>query len=138
MQNQRDQLNSRIDRFANEGSGWTVNGVSRHLLAIWPYKPLSARTFIELPSWIQNKNATINIKNTDDKCFIYCLARVLDPNPEKKNLERVSDHLKLVCEILKLNDIKVPVSIRDIPKIEKSFNISINIYGHNKSEFTVI
>ena len=50
MQNQRDQLNSRIDRFTNEGSGWTVNGINRHLLAIWPYKPLAARTFIGLGS----------------------------------------------------------------------------------------
>ncbi len=138
MRRANARLMQRIDRFTNVGSGWTVDEIQRHFLTITRHRPLSARSYIPLPSWIQNKKATINIKNNDDKCFIYCLARVLDPNPEKRDLERVSKHLKQVCIDLKLLDIKVPVSMKDIPRIEKNYNISINVYGHDKSSFSVI
>ena len=48
-------------------------------------RSLVAKSYIPLPSEIQNGKATINIQNKDDKCFIYCLGRALDPIPEKKN-----------------------------------------------------
>ena len=43
---------------------------------------------------IQNKKPTINIQIKDDKCFMYCLGRGLDPHPEKCHVERVSKHFK--------------------------------------------
>jgi hypothetical protein len=138
VRHQNSKLSRRIDRFTRNGSGWTVHEITRHYITFFNYNPLAARSYIALPSWIQNKKATINIKNEDDKCFVYCLARVLDPHPEKKNLERVSKHLKRVINELKLDEIKTPVSMRDIPDIEKKYNISINVYGHNSEDFSVI
>ena len=61
-------------------------------------------------------------------------SRALDPCPEKAHLENVSRHLKTVCESLGLNDIKTPVNIQDLPKIETKFNISINLYSHMNSD----
>lgn len=137
MRTQLNQINDKIDRFTNKGSGWSVDEITRHYLTIWPHTPLSARTYIPLPSWIQNKKATINIKNNDDKCFIYCIARAIDPNPEKRDLERISKHLKKVCQDLRLNEIETPVSIKSIPEIENKYNVTINIFGHsnNKTDF---
>ena len=63
---------------------------------------------------------------------MYCLGRALDPNPEKNKLERVSPQLKKVCLELGLNKIKMPVSITDIPKFKKKFNINIIAFGHNQ------
>ena len=79
------------------------------------YDPLAARNYIPLPAEIQNKKATINIQNNDNKCFIYCLGRSLDPASENNHLERVSKHLKDVCETLGLNNIKTPVNVQDLP-----------------------
>ena len=98
------------------------------------YDPLAARGYIPLPAEIQNKKATVNLKNNDDKCFIYCLGRALDPTPEKKNLERVSTHLREVCESLGLSNIKTPVNVQDLSNIEKQFSISINLCSHSKSD----
>ena len=99
------------------------------------YDPLVARSYIKLPDEIQNERATINIQNySDDKCFIYCLGRALDPTPEKNNLERVSKHLKAVCGSLGLNNIKTPVNEQDLPKIESQFNISINLFSHSGAD----
>jgi len=90
-----------------------------------------------LPDKIQNKKATINIKNNDSKCLIYFLARALDPTPEKKNLEGVSKHLKHVIIKLelesKLSKFHMPILTKDVPKIKKLFYIDINIFGYNNN-----
>jgi hypothetical protein len=129
LKNQNEEIKRRIDRYTVNGSGWTIEEIQRHYIMLAKYKPLAAKSYIPLPAVIQNKKATINIKNTDDKCFMYCLGRALDPNPEKCHLELVSKHLKAVCKNLGLEDIKMPVSVKDIPKIETQFKISINIFG---------
>ena len=36
------------------------------------------------------------------------------------------------CDDLGFSGIKTPVSIKDIPKIEKDFDITINIFGHDE------
>src|SRR6266536_1392957 len=127
-------IHRRIDRFTVGGSGWSVEETTRHYITIAKYSPLAARSYIPLPGGIQNKKATINIKNEDNKCFAYCLGRVLDPNPEKDHLERVSKHLKKVCTDLGLYNIEMPVSMKDIPTIKKKFNISINVFGHEGTD----
>ena len=133
LQNMRSDIEVRIDRFTMEGSGLSDIELLNHDLHVNKYDPLAARSYIKLPAEIQNRLATINIQNTDDTCFIYCLGRALDPNPEPSELERVSSHLKNVCEILGLNDIKTPVNVQDLPKIESQYNVSINLFGHSES-----
>ena len=127
----KEQLGRRMDRLTAGGSGWRVHRITRHYLNINKYKPLRARGFIALPASINNKKATINIKNNDDRCFIYCLGRRFDPKPEKAHLERVNKHLRKVCNVLGYDQIKTPVTTKDIPNIEKQFDISINLFGHN-------
>ena len=83
LQNMRSDIEVRIDRFTIEGSGWAVIGLLNHDLHVNKYDPLAARSYIPLPADIQNKKATVNLKNDDDRCFIYCLRRALDPNPKK-------------------------------------------------------
>ena len=134
LKNMRSDIEVRIDRFTMEGSGWAVIGLLNHDLHVNKYNPLAARSYIPLPAEIQNKKATVNLKNDDNKCFIYCLGRALDPAPEINHLERVSKHLKDVCETLGLNNIKTPVNVQDLTNIEKQFNVSINLYSHLKSD----
>ena len=133
----KEDIIRRIDRFTNVGSGWAVSEIRRHFISIAHYDPLSAEGFIPLPNKIQNSLATINIQNNDDKCFMYCLGRVLDPKPEKNHLERVSKHLKDVCADLGLDKIKMPVSVEDIPKIETKFKLTINLFGYKKNIYPI-
>ena len=91
---------------------------------------LAAKSYIKLLSIIQNKKATINIQNEGNKYFMYCLGRALDKIPENCKLERVSKHLIMVCVELGLDQIKMSVTLKDISKIEKDFNINIIVFGH--------
>src|SRR5207245_8543551 len=86
---QKEGLLRQIDRFTNGGFGLKIHRITRNFINIYKYKPLRARGFIKLPDKINNKKATINIQNKDDKCFIYCLVRRFDPNTESKNLKYI-------------------------------------------------
>ena len=134
LQNMRSDIELRIDRFTMEGSGWSVIELLNHDLHVDRYDPLVARSYIKLPAEIQNKKVTIIIQNSDDRCFIHCLGRALDPPPEKSHLEYVSKHLKTLCESLNLNEIKTLVTEQELPKIESQFNISINLFSHSDSD----
>src|SRR6266568_96022 len=124
-------INGMIDRYPNQGSGWVINRIMRHFISVNRYMPLAAKSYIKLPPIIQNKKATINIQNKDNKCFMYCLGRALDPNPDKNHLEKVSKHLKNVCIDLGLDKIKMPVPLKNIPEIARMLNIDINVFGFN-------
>ena len=46
---------------------------------------------IDSPDWIKKKKATINLKNTDDKCFQHAAIVALNYEEIKWNPERVSN-----------------------------------------------
>ena len=49
------------------------------------YKPLSGKTRIPLPKELADKKAIINVQNEDNKCFLWCALRALNPkehNPQ--------------------------------------------------------
>ena len=85
-QNMRSDIEDRIDRFTMEGSGWVITGLLNHDLHVNKYDPSAARIYIKLPAAIQNRLAAMNIQNADDKCFVFCLGRALDPNPEPRKI----------------------------------------------------
>ena len=135
LNSQKQIILQQIDRLANGGSGWTVHRIVRNFIHVNKYRPLRGSSYIPLPKSIQNRKATINIQNkNDDMCFIYCLGRRFDPNPQSNHLENVSKHLKQVCVDLGFDKINCPVTKKDIPKIEKEFNITVNVFGHNDGE----
>src|SRR5271165_1699195 len=134
VQSMNKDIESWIDTYTHHGSGWTVVKITRHFLSVNKYTPLAAKSYIKLPDEITNRKATINIQNKDENCFMYCLGRALDQNPEKHHLERVNKHLREVCHELGLDKIKMPVSMKDIPNIEHDFNISINVFGHKNAD----
>ena len=52
-----------------EGSGWRFHSIIRLELHVVSYNPLRGETWIALPKELANKNAIINPKNEDNKCF---------------------------------------------------------------------
>ena len=51
------------------GSGFKLDLISKCQLQIATYDRIGGSSYIPLPKYIQNKKATVNIKNTDEKCF---------------------------------------------------------------------
>ena len=68
-------------KFIRELSGLVLSGILQLVIRGVRYIPLAGRCFRELPPYLKNKKAIINIQNTDDRCFGYSLLYFLDrPN----------------------------------------------------------
>ena len=79
----------KIDNWINEGSGWVGESINGEYVNISMYSPLIGSSFVELPNELKNpKKGMINIKNNDNKCFLWCHVRPL--NLLKKHPERIN------------------------------------------------
>ncbi|EKX44397.1 hypothetical protein GUITHDRAFT_175435 [Guillardia theta CCMP2712] len=88
----------------------------------------SGGTFKELPDWVKNKRAIINIQNKDDKCFLYSVLADLYPtSKEIKNPNRVSNYDKYLDK-LDYQGFELPMKVKDICKFETKNNLAINVY----------
>ena len=54
-----------LDNFCEGGSGWRYLNMKTIAIEVVEYRPISPKSHIELPNFINEKKAVINIKNTD-------------------------------------------------------------------------
>ena len=129
-----DEIEEEIQKVENaHGSGWVFVEVENLTLHTSIWDPLKASSYIKLPKELKNKKAIINMKNKDDKCFMWCVLRAL--NPKKEHPERVDEDLKSKENTLNMDGIAYPVDFRGIDRFEKQNpGISISILGYNEDE----
>ena len=77
-----------IDVWINNGSGWNVESIESQYINISTYRPLSGSSYMDLPVELRSpRKGLINIKNKDEKCFLWCHVRHI--NPSKEHPERI-------------------------------------------------
>ena len=119
----------RLDNWINEGSGWIIELINSQYLNISTYVPLLGSSFIELPKESNNpKKGPINIRNNDNKCFLWCHVRHL--NLINDHLTRIKKEDKKIADTLNYANINFPVSARDYDKIEDQNDICIKISSY--------
>ena len=127
-----EEILYRIDNWTNEGSGWILDSVNSEYVNISKYAPLFGSSFIELPDKLKHPmKGLINIKNKDNKCFLWCHVRHL--NLVDKNSSRISRKDKRIAYSLDYSDVDFPVSEEDYPKIEDKNSININVFSYDDS-----
>ena len=122
-----DELENDIDEYIRNKSRWVFHSNIKIHVNVYQYIPIKGRSFIELPTVIANKKACINIKNNNEKCFLYCV--VAHDHPVTKNAYLAKQYEK------HFNDYQgwkheYPMTLSLIPKYEKQFNKSINVYRY--------
>ena len=129
-----ETIKEKIDKLESaEGTGWRLHSIIKLELHTAEFIPLRESSYIELPKELKDKKAIINMKNDDDKCFLWCVLRALCP--VKKNKERLDKTLKSNIETLNTTGINYPVSLPDIKKFEcLNSNISITVFGYNEKD----
>ena len=129
-----DEIEEEIQKVANtEGSGWVFATVISLVLHITKWEPIYGSSYIPLDPYLANKKAIINMKNEDDKCFMWCVLRAL--YPKNDHPERIDKDLKSKQDIINMNGIHYPVNFRAIDRFEHlNPNISISVLGYNKEE----
>ena len=88
-----DRIEEEIQKLEQaEGTGWRLHSVVKLELFTAEWSPLRGSSYIKLPTYLKNKNAIINMKNMDNKCFLWSVLRAL--NPCRRDCERIDKILK--------------------------------------------
>ena len=137
LENAFQEILYRIDNWINEGSGWIVELIESQYINISTYRPLSGSSYVKLPAELRSsKKGLINIKNNDQKCFLWCHVRHI--NPVKIHPERITRQGKKLVNDLDYDGVGFAVREKDFSKIEKKNNICINVFCYeNKLVFPI-
>ena len=119
----------RIDAWINRGSGWIIEAIESQYINISTYRPLAGSCYIDLPIELKHeRKGLINIKNNDQKCFLWCHVRHISPLKEQP--ERILKNDREIACNLNYDEIEFPVEEKVFKKIEVQNNICINVFCH--------
>ena len=99
-----------------------------------------SKLYIKSPEWLENKRATINLKNKkDDKCFQYVLTLALNHQNIERNYRRISK-IKPFIGQGNWKDIDFPSDKKDWKKFEqndKKIALNVLFVPHNTKQIIV-
>ena len=108
-----------LDAWINKGSVWIIES---QYINISTHRPLAGSSQIDLAIELKHPN----IKNNDQKCFLW--GHVRNINPLKEHPERIIKIDKKIACNLNYVKIEFPVKEKDFKKIEVQNNIGINVF----------
>ena len=136
LDNASDEIKNKVAVWISESSQWVIEVILRHYINIVKYVPLRGNSYLPLQEELRNsKKGLINLKNEDDKCFLWCHVRHL--NPQKDHPERIKLSDREFAKRLDYSGITFPVTIKQIPQIERQNGININVFGYDKSVYPI-
>nr|CAH7717038.1 unnamed protein product [Callosobruchus chinensis] len=129
----KNNILNKLEEFQERDSGWSLYEIIQLKINFNSYTPINVgiSTYIEMPKFIKNTKSVINIQNTDQYCFLWCIVAALNPCVRNSNKTSSYPHFS---RILKYDGIPFPISLKDIPKFEKMNNLSINVFTLEKKE----
>lgn len=124
-----DELVEKVAKMLANGSADTLTRISQVTLNVVEYRAHRAAIYLPLPDHIANKKACINVQNKDNKCFAYTLALGLFHNEIKSCAEAAKRPylLSTYVDRLDLKGVEFPVSLSDIPRIERMNDCAIHV-----------
>lgn len=123
------QFKENIDKINKSGSGKAFIRVIQMDINISKSKNIFGGNFTELEDKIKLKRACINIKNKDQKCFLWSLLASKYYTIEKKI--EVRYYKKYLDKIVVPENATFPVNIDDIESWENANDMRINVFSLN-------
>ena len=120
-----NKLIADIEAFTQLGSGWVIELIKDMSLQLVRNEAFNGKSYIPLPDWVANKKCCINVKNTDDKCFMWSLLSAL--HPATRDAERVSKYKEFVDKY-DWSQIEFPVETTEYANIEKHLDVPFNVF----------
>jgi hypothetical protein len=131
-----EEVYNQIIEFQNNGSGWIFDRITKMIFRFIPYTSfiIKAKGYIPTPEWLENRKGVINIRNKDDRCFMKCIYRALNPDKNRNNSRDVSD--EIMCQFLKQYDFSMffdgdnilPVTHDNLHKFEEINKIGVHLF----------
>ena len=79
LSNIKETIERDIEEFAQIDFGWMLRCILNLKSNIKKLQPMKAASYIELPPFIKNKQACVNVENKDNKCFMWAILSALHP-----------------------------------------------------------
>ena len=137
-----DVLNELVSNFSTRGSGYVLAYVKSLKISLVPFRPLGASdfggTYIKTPRWLAVKHAAINVRNNDERCFLWAILSAL--YPVDQNTQRVKKY-KRYENTLDTRDLEFPVAPNKIHVFERrnpSIAIHCLAYDEKTKSFSVL
>lgn len=114
-----------------KGSGWHLVAPTSLTIRVsrFTYRQPSGSAHTVLPKKLENRKATINVANTDNKCFLYCILVKHLPNLHANVRLTEESFADVNTDRYDLTGIKFPVTINDIRRFERqNQNCSVNVF----------
>ena len=129
-----------MDRMELSESGLVIKQIKKLIINYDKYNPTRGGSFIDLPKWVSDKKACINILNTDQLCLKYAVQCGVCKVYDKVHPERMYHYRKIEDDGLNWDNVNFPSSMMDIDNLEENNQglLSVNVYflkeeGENKS-----
>ena len=131
VMNVQNPIDTDMEEFQERELGWTLKSILNLVVNIYKFSPMRGSSYIDLPPFIKNKKACINVENEDDECFKWAILSAL--YPARMGANRVTNYVPYKND-LNFKAINFPVDPRKVSKFEKQNNISVNVYYLKKKQ----
>ena len=130
LESKSDILDNKISEYCEKSSGWVIDSILYVSMICSHYEDfcrLEGRSYIPTPNFILNKHCTINVQNSDQKCFLYSILAILKAAEITVNRNRVTKYIPFLSE-LKYNENEMPMRLNNILKFEReNLQLCINV-----------
>lgn len=120
-----------FDVYIARGSGWTLKHVIRMEIQTLQYRPIGGSNYFPLPESLQRSHSVVNIRNDDQKCFLWSILAHL--HPAECNPNRIAHYTAYENE-LDMTGISYPVQVKHIPKFENQNDVAVNVLGFENEQ----
>ena len=127
----------KIEEFLSKSSGWSIHKIVSSHLNVHKYQLTRGSSYFKLSQHFHRK--VVNVKNTDDRCFLYSLIVALHKDElDLKHPDRLKQFEKFFS-MYEFDNNDMPMSVDMTQKIEKyenivgrNINVVRNIHGNNE------
>lgn len=123
-------LRNRVENFNSRGSGFIMERIIRFTVSVSKFRPLhGSGSYIETPIFLRRKQCIVNIRNFDDKCFLWAVLSAL--HEPSHNKHRITHYLAYEHS-LNVDNIPFPMEVKFIPHFERQNpELSINVLSYD-------
>lgn len=130
-----NKILAKLESFQERDSSWALSKILLLKVNINSYNPVryGMNNYIELPKFIKRKRSVLNIKSSDEYCFLHCIMASKFPRSRAEKPDRVSSYPKF-SDHLRYENINFPIQLKDISEFEFMNSISINVFAIIENE----
>jgi len=126
------ELSDQVEHWNSRGSGFIIECVKNFVICITKFCPLHGSSYIPTPKRIADKVCTVNVKNSDQKCFVWSVLASLYPASD--NVSKLYKYE----QTLNTTNLNFPLALKDIPKFEiLNPSISVNVLSLDDKNFCI-